>query len=350
MTYAPTNPPYPGYPSYQQSPWPAPLPGIQPVKKKSWMPRLIIIVSVFVIAGPLIASMLSSEPKPTPTPTPPTTANVPPTTPAPTHSGSGAPGTYTPGPPDLHPDDPPFPETDTEVTMSLENNPLYTESLIPTQCEITNIDLVNAPVADIEEHMNEFVDCLMETWYAPVYDAGFTLPHPSVTVYTTEINSACGQLPIYNAAYCTADQQIYYGKQLILAFPSSMQAMRFLAESVIAHEFGHAVQYRSMILASEYYRETSADTDAASMDFSRRLELQADCFAGSFMNAVSASTDLTDQDEANIVSFFTSIGGTTPYSDDHGTGANRAFWVTEGMHDWSVGTCNTFTAPDDEVG
>ena len=197
--------------------------------------------------------------------------------------------------------------------------------------------------------MNEFVDCLMATWYPPVIDAGFTLPHPSVTVYTEEISSACGQLPLYNAAYCVADQQIYYAQNLIQAFPSSVQAMRFLAESIIAHEFGHAVQYRTMIMISASYRQYYAETVDEAMDYSRRLEMQADCFAGSFLNSVATSADLSSSDEDNIVQIFTLLGGTDPYTDDHGTGVNRAYWVSEGLHDWSVGVCNTFVASADQV-
>jgi len=170
-----------------------------------------------------------------------------------------------------------------------------------------------------------------------------------VTVYTEEINSACGQLPLYNAAYCTADQQIYYAQDLIQAFPPTFQTMRFLAESIIAHEFGHAVQYRTMIMMAESYREYDAPTDSEAMDYSRRLEMQADCMAGSFFNSVAASTDLTSTDEDNITRIFTILGGTTPYDDDHGMGVNRAYWVDQGMHDWSVGACNTFTASADQV-
>ena len=335
---------YPPYPPYQQGPWPAPAPGLKP-RKKSRFGSLIVLVVVFVIVGPLVSSLFSSDLEPPRRPTPP--AYTPPVPPgSPSSPGSGQ---YTPGSPDLNPDDPPYPATESEVDQALYSSPLYSQSLIPTQCEITAIDLVDAPVDDIEEHMNEFVDCLMAAWHPPVVSAGFALPHPSVTVYTHEINTACGQVSMYNAAYCSADQQIYYAQNLILAFPSSVQTVRFLAESIIAHEFGHAVQYRTMIMTAEAYREYNALTDAEAMDDSRRLEMQADCFTGSFFNAVADSTHLTSSDEDNISQIFTLLGGTIPYDDDHGMGANRAYWVSQGMHDWSVGACNTFIAPADQV-
>jgi predicted metalloprotease len=231
----------------------------------------------------------------------------------------------------------------------LESNPLYAQSLSATRCSITTIDLANAPVSAIEKHMNEFVNCLMVAWYAPVTSAGFELPHPSVTVYTSPITSPCGDLPTYNAVYCTADQQIYYAKDLIEAFPPNLQTMRFLAESVIAHEFGHEIQYRTMILVSAFLLGEDSD-DAGALDLSRRVEMQADCLAGVFLASVADSTTLTSTDERNIVALFTSIGTTGLYEDDHGSGANRGYWTAQGLASTTPGVCTTFTAPDDLVG
>jgi len=319
------------------------------VRKKSALARVVIFVALFVVAAPVISSIVSNLNQPMyPTyPAPTHTARPTATATLPTQTGTA--GTYTPGAPDLNPDDPPMPESYDEVNQALDDNPLYAQHLVPTQCTITTIDLVNAPVAQIEQHMNQFVDCLMAAWYPPVTGAGFELPHPSVTVYTSQINTPCGQLPMENAVYCSADQQIYYAQDLIQAFPTNLQTMRFLAESIIAHEFGHTIQYRTMILMSESVLESDATTDDDQLDLSRRLEMQADCFAGVFLNSVSASADLSSADEANIVKLFTSLGGTTPYSDDHGTGTNRAYWAEQGLKSTTPGVCSTFTASASRV-
>jgi predicted metalloprotease len=255
---------------------------------------------------------------------------------------------YTPGPPDLNPAEPPWPPY-SQIDTILTASSIYSQNLDSIDCEIADVDLVNAPVGKIEEHMNQFVDCLMEAWYPAVVRAGFDLPHPSVTVYTQDITSQCGALPMMNAVYCTADQQIYYARDLIDAFPSSLQTMRFLAESIIAHEFGHAIQYRTMILMSEAMLEEDATTDAEQMQWSRRTEMQADCFAGVFLNSVRESAQLSDSDEINVARLFDTLGGNVPNEDDHGMGINRAAWVSAGMASSSVGVCNTFIAPDDEV-
>ena len=383
----PAPPPYPGYPRYQQSPWPVPGVGQRP--KKSGLPIVIIIVAVFVVVGPLISAILSYESEPTPEPTPPAytpvapppaptfapqttsvskptskptstgqlpTAQPTPTpevtpeeTPEPTPSSTPTPSDqYTPGPPDLNPNSAPRPQTDAERDAALYSNPLYPQSLSPTDCQITGMDFVNAPAADIEAYLNDYMNCLMAAWYAPVIHAGFSLPHPSVIVYTQEVNTPCGYMPWSGAAYCTGNQQIYYAQDFIRQFPARVQTMRFSVEAIVAHEFGHHVQYRTQITMSEVFRANQADSEAEALDWSRRLEIQADCFAGSFLNSVAASTNLTASDEDNLTYLF-SMGSPTPYSDDHGTGVSREYWFNQGFHNWNVGACNTFTASPDQV-
>ena len=306
---------------------------------------LILTLVSLLIIGPIIGAFISDLTNPTPTR--PTNSTYTPSTskPAPTTTNSTV---YTPGPPDLNPAAPPWPAY-SQIDSILTRSSIYDQTLDPINCQINNVDLINSSVQIIEEHMNQFVDCLMESWYPSVVRADFDLPHPSVTVYTQEITSQCGALPMMNAVYCTADQQIYYARDLIEAFPSSLQAVRFLAESVIAHEFGHAIQYRTMILMSEGMLEEDAATTAEQMQWSRRTEMQADCFAGVFLNSVRDSAQLSDSDEFNIAKLFETLGGDVPNEDDHGMGVNRAAWVTAGMATSSVGVCNTFIAPDNEV-
>ncbi|MDR2930234.1 MAG: neutral zinc metallopeptidase [Propionibacteriaceae bacterium] len=349
-----------GSPGYQTGPWTLPATGAAarpPTRKPSWLPRIIGLVVFFLIVAPALSSYLNQVNQPTyPTPVDPqgqataATSTATNTTSSNTGVNPGGSNRYTPGPPDRNPKAPPLPKTEAEVVKMLTQNPIYAQGLTATACTITDIDLRNAPISAIEAHMNGFVDCLMAAWFPPVVDSGFELPHPSVTVYTSKVTSACGELPLSNAVYCSADQQIYYAADLIEAFPANLQTMRFLAESVIAHEFGHTIQYRTMILISESVLEENASSDADKEDTSRRLEMQADCFAGLFLNSVSQSAGLGPADQQNIVALFRSLGGDIPYADDHGTGSNRAAWVTTGLTSSTVGVCETYTVAPDKVG
>jgi len=332
--------PYPqmAYPQpYRGGPWPGP----QPKKKSGWLPVVITLAVLFFVVGPLVTFVLialaSADPEARNRPTNGPTQHTNPTN----HSDYN-------GTPDLNPDDPPMPQTMNEVYQILESSPLYSQTLSPTQCTIADIDLVNASVPVIEDHLNAFVNCLMSAWIDPVNSAGFSLPHPSVTVYTTEVTTPCGKLPMHNAVYCSADQQIYYAKDLVEVFDGG--DLRLVAEAVMAHEFGHEIQYRTMILISGAVLQNEADTEAEAFGWSRRIELQADCLAGVYLNSISQSAGITGDDRQRIINMFTTLGSSRPFEDDHGSGANRAYWTGVGLGSMSPGSCSTFTAPADDVG
>ncbi|MDR1078974.1 MAG: neutral zinc metallopeptidase [Propionibacteriaceae bacterium] len=326
-----------GYPTGYPTPW-APPPSAKP---KSSRAVILVFLAALVFLGPTILGALNqafeTPIKPVPQP-PPTQPNLPtgpsdPTTvPAPT------------GLPSL-----PQPRTQQEQEMYLYDNPLYDQSIADSvDCSLGQIDLPSASRSEVEAYMNNFVSCLMETWSEPLSRAGFVMPQPYVTVYTESIKTKCGKLPMENAVYCSADQQIYYALDLTQALPNTLQDSRFMAESIIAHEFGHAVQARTGILVSEMLIEEDASDEAEANQWSRRTELQADCFAGLFLRAVAQSTQMTETEDAAIRRLFWSLGDSQPGSD-HGSSANRESWVSAGLGSNTPGSCRTFTASADAV-
>jgi predicted metalloprotease len=228
-------------------------------------------------------------------------------------------------------------------------NPLYEQSMPTTDCPVKSIDITTISNDDLEQHLNEWVECLMYSWYPMVIDSGFQLPRPSVTVYTTPIKTACGELSLRNAHYCSGDQQIYYAQDYITRRPDYMLTYRFLAESIIAHEFGHAVQYRSMIFVSGITLEKRAETEEEKNGVSRRIEGQADCFTGLFLASVTDSIDLSATDMGNLQKLFADMGSSKPYTGSHGSKETRSFWLGTGLQNISAGACGTFSVPDDLV-
>ena len=86
----------------------------------------------------------------------------------------------------------------------------------------------------------------------------------------------------------------------------------------------------------------------------RRTEVQADCFAGMYLRAVSVSRGLTDADvEALQKDFYNGgddvLSGDPHYVGDHGRGASRRYWGLTGLSNSEVSKCNTFVAPANEV-
>jgi predicted metalloprotease len=224
----------------------------------------------------------------------------------------------------------------------------------PAACAITSIDPGKASSRELESHLGDVSECLAEVWTPPLAASGYELPRPPVTVYSKPITTGCGQIDNVNASYCSADQRIYFSQRLPSALAGDVDAGGFPMEMVVAHEFGHAVQARSGILASGYALEDKAEGEAKKQLVSRRVEMQADCFAGLFLGAVAEPSGITDENVQAISEFVYTLGddvlsGLEDTSEEHGTGQNRFSWFVDGQRSSSISACNTFTAPESQV-
>ncbi len=254
-----------------------------------------------------------------------------------------------PAPPDV-----PMPETYGEARTWMEDNPIYRQDIaVPVRCDISAVNLMNSSVGQLQDHMNELMGCLMRVFGPPMEQAGYTPVRPSVTVYTTQIQTPCGAMPMQNAAYCMADQQVYYAANLPNIVPPQLQSADFVVESVMAHEFAHAMQARTGILISEMAWQQQVDK-ATALELSRRTEVQADCWTGQFMQSVAQSVGLSEPDEAAIGQLFYAIGDDSLTSNpdvvgNHGRGATRQAWYQQGLRNTSMGACNSFTPASNQV-
>lgn len=262
---------------------------------------------------------------------------------------------YTPPAPDLNP--PPLPTVNTvaQAQDTVTKDEIYAQTVPgPVLCKVSPINLTTASSAQLETYMTNLVGCLMAVWNQPVAQAGYELPRPPVIVFTSPITTGCGKLPTENAVYCGADQKIYYSTDLPQILPRDLQNARFVVEMIIAHEFGHAVQARTGILISFNGLESVASTKPEKNAWSRRGEMQADCFSGLFINSVSKSAGLTQQDFTNIEATARAVGddtitGNPSIDGNHGLAANREHWVALGLTSTKVSVCNTFVAPASSV-
>lgn len=267
-----------------------------------------------------------------------------------TGSGVFANDTYQVPPVSRNPPALPQPETYAQAATWTTHNALYQQSVpAPVRCEVPHENLSHLTTAQLTTHLNQLTACLMRVFGPTLQKAGFTAVRPSVTIYSGEVATKCGDLPRRNAVYCAADQQIYYASDLPQLIPPQLRSTPFTTESIIAHEFGHSIQARSGILISEFALEDRESSQSKKDAMSRRIELQADCFAGQFLGSIRQSEGLTGSDLTNLTLLFHSFGddelsGDPLESGNHGRGANRQHWVATGMASTSMGACNTFTA------
>lgn len=262
---------------------------------------------------------------------------------------------YTPPPPDLNPPDLPTVTTYAEAEQLLTDDAIYAQSIPqPTRCQVSEIDLTTASADQLQTYMTNVVGCLMTVWNDPVTQAGYQMPRPPVIIYSTTITTGCGKLETENAVYCAADQKIYYATDLPDILPPDLQKSRFVVEMIMAHEFGHAVQARTGLLISFHGMESQASSQAEKNLWSRRGEMQADCFSGLFIRSVSQSAGLTQQDLDNLAATARAIGddtlsGKATIDGNHGLAATRQYWLQLGLASTKVAACNTFVAPADQV-
>lgn len=165
--------------------------------------------------------------------------------------------------------------------------------------------------------------------------------------------------------YCPGDESIYMDTAFFASLASQARAeIGPLAQMyVVAHEWGHHIQHISGIMSPELdLRDTGPESDSV------RLELQADCFAGSWVAAASSTTDASGvpllvaptrgevEDAlgaAKIVGddfIQREMGGgyVNPEAWTHGSSESRMRWFTTG-YEQGAGACETFGVPVSEL-
>lgn len=161
--------------------------------------------------------------------------------------------------------------------------------------------------------------------------------------------------------YCPPDKQIFldtnFFRQVETRFHGcSGNACKFTAAYIIAHEAGHHIQNLLGILPRVTRLQQQAGSKAEANALQVRVELQADCLSGVWVNreekkrpgfleagdidaaltTASAIGDDTLQRQAT--------GRVVPDSFTHGSAAQRKRWFMTGYQQGTVQACNTFAA------
>jgi uncharacterized protein len=160
--------------------------------------------------------------------------------------------------------------------------------------------------------------------------------------------------------YCPADKLVYIDLTFYddLKTRFGAQGGTFVDAYVLAHEYGHHVQD---LLGTE--SKVQAGVTGAKSG-SVRLELQADCYAGTWAHSAETTPDASGhplvsditQDDINRALdtagrigddyIERNLGGGTvdPNSFTHGTSAQRQRWFLTGYRTGDPNACDTFSA------
>ncbi|WP_017621244.1 neutral zinc metallopeptidase [Nocardiopsis gilva] len=227
---------------------------------------------------------------------------------------------------------------------ALVANPLYdTGRLSPLPCPAPDLDIHDPD--SVETFLNAMADCLDDTWQRQFDRAGIPFHPPRRVFWREPGRSPCRDYPsAAGAFYCRADTGIYIGVEDVVRKWNEADDSVVYA-SLIAHEYGHHVQGESGLL--EYYHERrgqEADREDQN-SWTRKSELQANCFAGAFLGSVQVSYPLTDADRSAVLTDAEATADRENGPEEertHGTAENSRYWLDQGLTGQSPGTCNTW--------
>jgi uncharacterized protein len=215
------------------------------------------------------------------------------------------------------------------------------------------------PIRDRDEtsmlrFLTTLSDCLDRTWagqFARADIAGFAVPQR--VFWSVSGSSPCGSYPAPGASafYCPVNDTMYVGLTDIVETAGGEPVSHYAVYArVIAHEYGHHVQEDAGIL--EYGHGLMASAPLATRrEASRRIELQAQCFAGAFLSAERDTLPVTRAQYRAVLADGRARGDDRrPHDErDHGSGRHYAGWVARGYDGRTLAFCNTWTAPSPDV-
>jgi predicted metalloprotease len=164
----------------------------------------------------------------------------------------------------------------------------------------------------------------------------------------TTPNDPCQGDPA-NAFYCPADKVISVAPDRELnPIPDAHRTGWLLA--VMAHEYGHHIQKLSGIdEASDRRQRDYPYRSPVWLELNRRMELQANCFAGVGIAAMSGRGSVGAAELADAASSNGGDDGQPGRPRDHGTIANNLKWFQTGLDAGRPAICNTWLAAAGKV-
>jgi hypothetical protein len=200
-----------------------------------------------------------------------------------------------------------------------------------------------------------------DRWSEIFQASGQSYSGPRIVLFRNVTNGGrCGMAQsAMGPFYCPPDKQIFldtgFFREVETRFHGcSGSACKFTAAYIIAHEAGHHIQNLLGILPRVTRMQQQAGSKAESNALQVRVELQADCLSGVWVNreekkrpgfletgdidaalqTASAIGDDTLQRQAQ--------GRVVPDSFTHGSAEQRKRWFMTGYQQGTVQACNTF--------
>lgn len=196
------------------------------------------------------------------------------------------------------------------------------------------------------------VECLDTAWGPLLKAANLPFDKPELDASPVLKDGPCGEAPESDHAvayYCGRNRTIYMPTARLRDNGGGDAPATHLA--TLSHEYGHHVQALSGLLRAADLKITDAgEKTPAGLEMSRRIELQANCFAGMFLSSAAGRGSLTAGLARQAQEDFKFAIEEKPENNAHGSAENQAQWAAAGFKANSTDACNTFSASAAQVG
>jgi predicted metalloprotease len=203
-----------------------------------------------------------------------------------------------------------------------------------------------------EQERFDFVRVVMadteDVWNAIFAAYGEDYPEPQLEIYRGQVSTGCGMgAAQMGPFYCPNDHKLYVDLGFYDELEQSFESPGDYAQAyVIAHEVGHHVQTLLGDAQKVHARQGQPDYN----EWSVRLELQADYYAGVWTNHNRHYLEPGDIQEAvraaNAIGDDTIQGRTrgrvVPHTFTHGTSEQRMRWFNKGLQSGRLEDGDTF--------
>ncbi|WP_394613718.1 neutral zinc metallopeptidase [Lentzea sp. JNUCC 0626] len=233
----------------------------------------------------------------------------------------------------------------------LADHPLLVKpvTIAPATCALPQFGVADEQLA---AYYAAGVDCLDAAWGPLLQAANLPFDKPVLDASPTLKDGPCGAAPESDHAvayYCGRNRTIYMPTARLRDNGGGEAPATHLA--TLAHEYGHHVQALTGLLRAADLKITDAgEKTPAGLEMSRRIELQANCFAGMFLAAAAGRGSVTAGLARSAQEDFQYAIEEKPENNAHGSAKNQAQWAGAGFKANSTDACNTFAATPAAVG
>jgi predicted metalloprotease len=200
--------------------------------------------------------------------------------------------------------------------------------------------------------VSQVLDDAQATWARILPQYGAQYHDAKLVLFRDATDTGCGTgQAAMGPFYCPLDQKVYIDLGFYDELRTKFGATGDFAQAyVIAHELGHHVQH--LLGTDAKVRRAQEQNPSTANQYSVRLELQADCYAGVWGRSTEQRNKLDPGDIDEGLNAAAAVGddrilaqsGQRVNTDSftHGSAAQRSSWFRKGYESGDPRACDTF--------